>query len=67
MRAAGRIGVQATAEIIDLRMVRERRKGAVAPQQAASLMPGQVAWVPVWFFAPVWMCMPAPIGVPRDG
>ncbi len=61
------MGVQATAEIIDLRMVRERRRGAVAPQQMPSSMLTPIAWVPVWFFAPVWMCIPAPIGVPRDG
>lgn len=59
--------MRATAEIIDFRAVRERRQAAQAAAPAIAMALPPVAWVPVWFFAPVWMCLPAQASEPRDG
>ncbi len=58
--------MRATAEIIDLRAVRERRNAAALAAAPVAPMP-PMAWMPVWFFAPVWMYMPAAAGESRDG
>jgi hypothetical protein len=62
----GRTRVLASAEIIDLRAARERRK-AIKTAPAAAPIGATIAWVPVWFFAPIWLCMPAQAGETRDG
>jgi hypothetical protein len=49
--------MRATAEIIDLRSVRERRKSA-SPDAAVPMAVPAVAWVPMWFCGPVWVCSP---------
>ncbi|HTR18268.1 MAG TPA: hypothetical protein VMI52_14725 [Acetobacteraceae bacterium] len=49
----------ATAEVIDLNEVRRRRQ-ATAPKACPETAAMPMAWVPVWFFVPVW---PAGFGV----
>jgi hypothetical protein len=51
------VPLASTAEIIDLSIVRKRRKLPPTSDASAQFV-FQLAWVPFWFFAPVWMCQP---------
>lgn len=58
--------VRAVVEIIDLKAARERRQLAAGRPPFGHAATG-FAWVPFWFFGPVWMVMPVSAGEQRDG